>query len=402
MLVPSPIVRSTYLWSVIIIVCAVGWLMTGVLLKPEAPIAPSLAQKNTARSAGSEDAPARVRGQVLHASLQTEDVVVRAITANKRLVVVKAIVDGRVAAPPVEQGSHVAAGDVLCQLETADRKAWVAEGEAAVLQARLEYEGTVELRRKGHQSEMQEKAAAARLASAQAGLERRRIELDRTALRSPFPGVVEIRHAELGTYLQPGAPCVTLVSPDPLLIVGKVAEKDIGKLKPGTVSTALLGDGRQVEGVLTFIASAADEQTRTYRVEVTVPNADGRIRSGLTADLRIPDQTIAAHRISPAVLALDDAGGVGVRIVDEHQIVRMLPVKVIKNDPDGVWVTGLPDVATVITVGQEMVVAGERVEVIHEPAPPNELSGKDVPAGKAMRESGPAPAPLPVQGESAL
>ena len=133
-----------------------------------------------------------------------------------------------------------------------------------------------------------------------------------------------------------------------------------------TTAGALLGDGRNVSGKVSFVGSAADPQSRTYRVEITVPNADHSIRGGLTADLRIPNRTVLAHRISPAVLALDDAGGVGVRILDARRMVRMLPVKVIKNDPKGVWVTGLPEVATVITVGQEMVVAGESVDVTFE------------------------------------
>ncbi len=360
------VVRSTYIWALVIIVVAVGWLLTGVLGESEPLIAPSLAEKNSTFTAKREDAPARVRARIIQASMQTEDVVVRAITMNKRMVEVKAMVAGRVAAAPVEQGSTVDTGALLCQLETADRRAWVAEGEAAVVQARLEYEGTLKLRDRGYQSEMQEMTAKARLASATAGLQQRQIELERTSIRAPFPGVVEVRHAELGAFLQPGALCVTLVAPHPMLIVGRVAEKDVGKLEPGIVASALLGDGRRVEGTVSFVASAADEQTRTYRVEITVPNETRAIRSGLTADLRIPDQTIAAHRISPAVLALDDAGGVGVRIVDVDQIVRMLPVQVIKNDPDGVWVTGLPEVATVITVGQETVVAGEPVEVVYD------------------------------------
>ena len=381
--------RSTYIWAMAIVVVAVGWLLTGVLGESEPLIAPSLAQKNSTFAAKGEDAPARVRARIIQASMQTEDVVVRAITLNKRMVDVTAMVAGRVAVAPVEQGSTVDTGALLCQFETADRRAWVAEGEAAVVQARLEYEGTLKLRDRGYQSEMQEMTAKARLASATASLQQRQIELERTSIRAPFPGVVEVRHAELGAFLQPGALCVTLVAPDPMLIVGKVAEKDIGKLEIGTVANALLGNGHHVEGSVSFVASVADEQTRTYRVEITVPNENRAIRSGLTADLRIPDRTIPAHRISPAVLALDDVGGVGVRIVDGGNVVRMLPVQVIKNDPDGVWVTGLPEVATVITVGQETVVAGETVEVVYETpevapaggvAVPDDLSD-DLPAG---------------------
>ena len=358
--------RKTYLWALLIIVGAVIWMLTGVLGESEPVIAKSLAQENTAFSARREDAPARVRARVMRAVQQTEDVVVRASTINKRMVEVKAMVGGRVSASPVEQGSRVNAGALLCQLDVADRRAYVAEAQAAVVQARLEYEGNVQLRAKGYQSEMQEMTARARLASAIAGLQQRQIDLDRTSIRAPFAGVVEMRHAELGAFLQPGQLCVTLVAPDPMLIVGQVAEKDVGNVRIGTAASALLGDGRSVTGKVSFVGSAADPQSRTYRVEITVPNRDHSIRGGLTADLRIPNRTVLAHRISPAVLALDDAGGVGVRILDERRTVRMLPVKVIKNDPKGVWIIGLPEVATVITVGQEMVVAGESVEVTFE------------------------------------
>ena len=373
--------RKTYLWATLIIVAAVIWMLTGVLGKPEAKIRQSLAKENTAFSARREDAPARVRARVMHAVEQTEDVVVRATTMNKRMVEVKAMVGGRVSASPVEQGRNVRAGDLLCQLDVADRRAYVAEAQAAVVQARLEYEGNVQLRAKGYQSEMQEMTARARLASSIAGLQQRQIDLDRTSIRAPFAGVVEMRHAELGAFLQPGQLCVTLVAPDPMLLIGQVAEKDVANVRIGTVATAVLGDRRAVTGKVSFVGSAADPQSRTYRIEITVPNADHSIRGGMTADLRIPDQTVFAHRISPAVLALDDAGGVGVRILDAQRIVRMLPVTVIKNDPKGVWVTGLPEVATVITVGQEMVVAGESVDVTFEaPDAPDAL---DAPAAQA-------------------
>ena len=374
--------RTTYIWAIVIVLAAVGWLLTGVLGKPEDRIAPSLAENNTALAAQREDAPARVRARVIRASTQTEDVVVRAVTMNKRMVEVKAMVGGRISASPVEQGRRVRAGELLCQLDTADRKAFVDEGQAAVVQARLEYEGTLKLREKGYQSEMQEMTARARLASAVAGLQQRQIDLDRTSIRAPFAGIVEMRHAELGAFLQPGQGCVTLVAPDPMLIVGQVAEKDVGKLALGTVASASLGDGRPVQGKVSFIGSAADPQSRTYRVEITVPNPDQTIRGGLTANLRIPNQTVLAHRISPAVLALDDAGGVGVRIVDASRIVRMLPVKVLKSEAGGVWVTGLPEVATVITVGQEMVVAGEVVDVVYE-APE---ATRDVPLATTVSE----------------
>jgi len=359
-------VRKTYITAAVIVLACTAWLFSGLIGRPPPAIAPSLADANVTASETADQAPARVRARVIHATQQTEDVVVRATTASKRVVDVRAMVGGRVSAPPVEVGTNVRAGDLLCQLDPADRQAWVAEGEAAVTQARLEQAGNLKLQAQGYQSETQAMAAKAKLAGAIASLEQRRIELERTAIRAPFDGVVEVRHAELGAFLQPGSPCVTLLAPDPILVVGQVSEKDVGSVRVGQPAQARLIDGRDITGTVSFVAQSAQPETRTYRVEVVVPNTDQSIRSGITADLRIPRGSVPAHRISPALLALDDAGGVGVRIVDAEGIVRLVPVNVIKDDALGVWVTGLPDTATVITVGQELVGAGDRVELTLE------------------------------------
>jgi len=377
--------RKTYVTALIIILACVAWLLSGIVGEPAPTIATSLAEANAEATTREVGAPARVRARVIHASQQSEDVVVRATTVSKREVEVRSMVSGRVSRPPVEVGTRVKEGDPLCYLDPADRQAWVAEGEAAVVQARLEQEGTLKLQGQGYQSETQAMATKARLAGAIANLEQRRIELERTTIRAPFDGIVEQRHAELGAFLQPGHPCVTMLAPDPILVVGQVSEMDVSSVAVGQQAGARLVDGRQVVGTVSFVGQAAQVETRTYRVEVLVSNPDHSIRSGVTADLRIPRGMVAAHRISPALLALDDQGGVGVRVVDAGNVVRLLPVKVIKDDVQGIWVTGLPDATTVITVGQEMVVAGDTVEVSYEPEQPDQ--GASISAGSAPAQN---------------
>jgi multidrug efflux system membrane fusion protein len=70
-----------------------------------------------------------------------------------------------------------------------------------------------------------------------------------------------------------------------------------------------------------------------------------------------------AQKVSPALFALDDAGNVGVRIVNDDRRVEYHPVQIVRDDVDGVWVTGLPEVTTLITVGQELVIPGQEVEL---------------------------------------
>jgi multidrug efflux system membrane fusion protein len=101
--------------------------------------------------------------------------------------------------------------------------------------------------------------------------------------------------------------------------------------------------------------------TRTFRVEIELPNPDAKLRDGVTADIHIPVRQIKAMRISPAILILDDQGKVGVRAVVDGR-VKFFPVQIQTDNPDGMWVTGLPDRVNVITVGQEFVNNGEHVD----------------------------------------
>lgn len=80
--------------------------------------------------------------------------------------------------------------------------------------------------------------------------------------------------------------------------------------------------------------------------------------------MTIPLPAVRAHKPSPGVLTLDDSGRVGVRTVEANNKVRFVPVTIIGQDADGLWVGGLPERATVITVGQEFVVDGQTVEPV--------------------------------------
>ena len=100
----------------------------------------------------------------------------------------------------------------------------------------------------------------------------------------------------------------------------------------------------------------------TFTERVQLDNSDGALRSGITAEIKIPADRVLAQKVSPALFALDDSGAIGVRVLDENNIVHFHTIEIISEGADGVWVTGLPNQTTVITVGQEMVVAGERVD----------------------------------------
>ena len=176
-----------------------------------------------------------------------------------------------------------------------------------------------------------------------------------------------------------------------MLLVGRVSERDVYRFGIGAAANGRLANGAVVSGPVSFVGQQADPATRTYRVEVTVANPEYALRSGITTEIDIHVGDTTAHKVSPAVFALDDEGRVGVRIVDGDDRVRFQLVDIVADDDDGVWVRGLPAVTTLITVGQQFVMAGQRVDVQFEEAAPLTTT----PASAVVEER-----PAPAAGES--
>lgn len=318
-----------------------------------------------------EETPARapseeivlVRGTKSVAQQRTLYLEVRGQTRANRIVQVRAEVSGRVEAIPAEKGTRVKARDVLCQIAVDTRETDLDEARADLKSAQLEYRGVLDLQRQGLQSEINVAKAKAALESSRARAKRAELALQKTRILAPFDGVVETQPVEVGDFLSVGQLCVTLMEVAPMLVAGQVSEKNIGQVALGDEVEITLITGKKLEGRVSFIGRAPEEATRTYPIEVTVDVPGDDIRAGLTAQMQVPVGVESAHLISPASLVLNDEGVMGVRIVDDKNVVRFNAVQVVSEGPKGVWVKGLPERIRLITVGQEEVFEGQTVKI---------------------------------------
>jgi multidrug efflux system membrane fusion protein len=360
--------RTTYITACIIAAIVVAWLATGQLRAPIEPPASSIAEANQRTAALREERPAtRVRIETIHASVQPRVLNIRGRTQNKRSVVVQSQINGLVVDRPIERGDRVKKGDLLCHISLEDRQVRLEESLAGAEQAKIDFEGALKLAAQGLQSDTAIAESKSRLAASKARLKESELALARINIVAPFDGVVEKAHMEVGQYVTPGSPCVTLVDLDPMLLVGEVAENELMSIKPGQIATAKLPEGIHITGTVSFVAKTAEQGTRTYLVEAHVDNRDFSIPSGVTAQIAIPVESLNAQKISPALLVLSDAGQMGVRTVNNDNRVEFHEVDILRDEIDGIWVTGLPDVTKVVVVGQQLVVAGETVATTHEP-----------------------------------
>ena len=355
--------KNSHLIAAGIALALAGWLASGQIGadRPAPEASPAV------KAAMDQSVPT-VRVRELSAAPIEREVVVNGKTAPARAVTLRAEASGRVDEVGVARGAAVAAGDVVVRLDPRERRAMVEEAEATLAMREIEYEAARKLGAKGFQAETKVAEAKANLEAAQAALARARVELDHTEIRAPFAGVLDERPLEIGDFVDVGDPVATVIEQDPFLVTGQVAESQIGRLAVGMPGSARLVTGQVVEGQVRYIAARSDPATRTFTVELEVPNPNGRFAAGLSAELRIGFERTLAHRIPASLLALNDAGVLGVKAVGEDEEVVFYPADVVRAQADAVWLAGLPEEVRVITTGQGFVRAGDQVRAVPEAA----------------------------------
>ncbi|MGX9353841.1 efflux RND transporter periplasmic adaptor subunit [Roseobacteraceae bacterium S113] len=204
--------------------------------------------------------------------------------------------------------------------------------------------------------------------SAEAGVAAAEKEIERLEIFAPFAGLLESDTAELGALLQPGSLCGTILQLDPIKLVGFVPETEVAQVSLGARAAARLATGQDITGRVSFLARSADPQTRTFRVEIEVPNPELAIRDGQTAEIVIAADGSEAHFLPQSALTLNDEGLLGVRVVTEAATAQFLPVELLRDTRDGIWAAGLPNEVQVITLGQEYVTDGVPVRASFEEA----------------------------------
>lgn len=352
--------HRSWLMSAGIAVLVAAWLLSGQLGGEPAktPV------NDLAPVARATQSSVRVRTQSAEKIMRT--IVVNGKTAPARVVNLAVETDGRIEFVGVQRGASVRRGEVIVRLDERDRRARLAQAEATVKQRQVEYEGRQKLMTESYVSEAQLQEAIAQLEAAKTELTRAMLDLDYMSIRAPFDGALQARHVEEGDFVSRGDPIARFVDNRTIIVSANVSEFDAGYVITGQTAQARLATGETVRGKIRYVAPVADEATRTFEVELEIDNSDGQLRAGGTAELRIPAERVLAHRVSPSLLTLDDAGNVGLKIINDSGEVEFVVADVALSTSEGIWIVGLPETATIITVGHGFVAPGSLVNAVHE------------------------------------
>lgn len=290
------------------------------------------------------------------------------VTEPNRIAGLKAQTAGPILRLPMKEGSVVKEGHVIMEIDPQNRPEQLRRAEALLKQREIEYKASQRLAKQGFTTEVRFAEARTQLEDARRELKQAQIDLKNTNIRAPFDGVLERLNAEVGDFVGVGvfggeASIAQVVDPDPLIIASSIPQTDLGKiLREGEVGVRVSGRD-PLKGRIRYIASVADEASRSFRVEVELPNPDYAIPSGLTTEIRLPMESVAAHLIPSSIISLDDAGGVGVKTVDEAGVVHFHPITVLDEDQQGLWVSGLPEEVMLVTQGQAFINDGQTLDL---------------------------------------
>lgn len=284
-------------------------------------------------------------------------------TSADKTAVLAARSDGIVEMLGVTQGDDITADTLVLKLAGADVAASVATAQAALAQANQQLEVGEKLFARGGLADLELTTRRSAKVAADAALQQAQSAEDRLLLKAPFAGTIVSVSVELGEWVQTGTPITTVLALDPIVVKAEVSERDVAFVSTGGKARVRLVSGAEMEGTIRYVAKQASVGTRTFVVEVALPNPDHSIGSGMTAEVRLFAAPVPAVTVPRSVITISEAGLIGLRMVGPDNVAQFAPVTLLDDTPAGLIVTGVPSGLRIIVAGQDLVRDGETVTV---------------------------------------
>lgn len=322
-----------------------------------------------AEAAGGDAKPLQTVGVAVIPQLQhARSVKISGVTQADKQTMLTARTGGIIGELLIRQGAAVKAGDVIARIAPEGRDAALRSAEQALEQAKAQTEATMRLVDEGTLAKLQGDAAQSALKAAESQVEAAQAEVDKLDVVAPYDGVIDVVDVEEGAAVSSGTAVATLIALDPIIGIGEVNESDLGVVEVGENAELRLVSGETVTGNVRYVSRSAQAATRTYTVEVEVPNPDLRISAGMTTEVILRGNPVLATPVPRSVVALNDDGDLGVRTVNSDDVVEFHPIDIVDDSTDALILGGIPQGARVIVAGQNFVGDGVKVHPVEADA----------------------------------
>jgi len=257
-----------------------------------------------------------------------------------------------------DRGVRVAAGEPVATIDADEARAAVEQAQAQFALAQDRFERQQPLYRDSVISALEFEQVRSERNQARAALAQARKRLNNTRVEAPFAGTVEERFLERGEQAAPGMQVARLVNTRRVKVTAGVPERYANDLREGT--PVQLDFRRYDAGVRTaeasFVGSAIDPDSRTFPIEVTVSNEDGRLKPSMGVTLRVTRAVLDSALVLPRSAVLRDERGPHVYVADRTDSVVVARNRDLALGP----ATGGRVVAdSGLAAGDEIVIVGQ-------------------------------------------
>jgi membrane fusion protein (multidrug efflux system) len=263
-----------------------------------------------------------------------------------------------------EKGDFVRSGEVLARIGDDLAGAQLDQARAGLADAEAVYDKTLKLFEREAVPKQDMDTAIAQRDRMRAQVRERELVLERSSLRAPIDGFARDRHVDPGEVLAPGSPVTTLQRIDRLKVVASVPDTEISWLRVGSAGIVQVDawPGRQFRATVHFLSPSADPTSRTFPIELELPNAGLDLRPGMVARLELSKRKLVdAVAVPMDALVTRLEGRVAFVVEDCHAVMR--PVAVTSTEGDRVLIeSGLAAGEELVVKGQRDLADGQRVD----------------------------------------
>jgi len=299
-------------------------------------------------------------------------------------VMIRSEIAGRIATINFQEGKTAGAGDLLFSLDASEYQAQLAQSAANVKLTEMNFTRAKDLREKSLISQQEFDDTSAKLEESRAKLALDQSRLEKSAIRSPFNGVLGVRNVSPGAYIKPGEDLVMLEDIDPIKVEFRIPEMYSRQVKPGQHIAVRVDayPGEIFNGEVYVIDTRMDAQTRTMLLRGRIPNAKKNLRPGMFARVAL----ILATRSNALVVpeqAMVPFGG-------DQFVYRVVDGKAVQTRVEpGRRMDGKVEIKTGVNAGDSVVTAGQMK--LRDGMPVAVLENKGAPPAPAAAQAGSKP-----------
>ena len=357
--------KSSYLLAGAVAVAVAGWMLSDDLFgnanngganKPASvAVKPEIAASSTPSQNELIVAAVRVKNQPI-----TRVIRASGVSKAKFDMTVSAKADGQIISLDAVEGKNVKAGDVLVRLDKGTLVEQISAAKANLEVAKRRREVTERLAKENFSAPLEQAERAAAYATAEVNLRKLEEQLDDTVIVAPVTGLLETLHVETGERVRRDTAIATILGLDTLSVVVAVPQNEVARIEIASkVMVKIAGNGSR-HGIVSKIAAKSNAATRTFDVTIDLPNQDRKLRAGMSVEATINAGRLKAFAMSPAHLSVAENGTLTAKIAVDGKVATVT-VEVVRSGAETVFVSGLPDEAVLLTVGQGFVEDGAAV-----------------------------------------